>query len=1083
MSGFLDQFEEAVTRAVKLVLRATSAAAPLEILPLGEWSVERLRAEIGASLLKMTDGSFASIPRTHATHAGASELEILVSTDGSGRGTRVPLSTFLATVEACIPGCLTVGGAAPRRAEEMMLKTANLSVSLKTHEESPLVRLGIAIAGAPAETRFIEEAIALTTLEWVPTAQAAAGADERALSGTLGLGTAEECGREEMPVKALCDWSNSRGFARLGHLCTLQVASGVMQKLPLLSLAQVMCSWAGCGGDAPYLAVALRAYMTIRPGDMSKPEEARQAAAGGELVVKRFRSMLDAVGIEDVERAAAAADEAEKAGVTLSEGLIGAFARSNTKAANAKEAAAAAEGGATTGATGGSRPPGDAIAQGATSPRGGSGIGHVAPSPKSQRLAQLEKIVQRLMSEGGAGSTSRSLFGAADAHGTGVVLTGSAGVGASAVGAGAAWTPPAVAFGELCPAAAVGYSAKEVVLALQTVTGGKEGSLVDSLATLTGRVRLSFGLFSASSDAQLAGAAADWKALLARAQQPGRLEAWQGPPASWEEAADRLSSVMTIILSLPTAASSEGGNTSTWKGSGTMPRSVKELPLNSTAALPAVVGSRNHTCDNTRKCKTCRAMHGAVRAPLIKGLAEMPTIVEEMQATRERDSIDEVRRLVEHPEHGDAFWGVAFSNGEVIGNISVEGVIVASPVHARDSMEADITDAISTLIGVDRAATVVGEIARLVSDIITLQLDLALTVKLLGGERALEGTSVEETASGALPGARWGSATGGTLAADLPTAMLALAGLLHRVHVQAGGGVDAPKGQPDFGLVQYVRKVVACFASGEVNDQRLDAEGENNVRRVMATLFTSIGQQALARRRRAAEPKVDIAACVRKSLELDVRAARQRDTTERTAEAAARAAVQAMVGKTKTPPKALKPDVTPGAPLSKRKEKKASWLEEQRLKKKAKLDQDALNAAAASTVLATGLSASAAAVEQPSRGGKQSGGAAVVFTWEPNSLTCKIGKQQPECGAIRAYQTLCREAHPGLDQGALPCAWHDVLDDCRRHKDAKDQCRPCEERERLGAKAAAVPPGAKARMVKASTPTMVSLYQWPRGGG
>ena len=44
MSGFLDQFEEAVTKAVKLVLRATSAAAPLEMLPLGEWSVERLRA-------------------------------------------------------------------------------------------------------------------------------------------------------------------------------------------------------------------------------------------------------------------------------------------------------------------------------------------------------------------------------------------------------------------------------------------------------------------------------------------------------------------------------------------------------------------------------------------------------------------------------------------------------------------------------------------------------------------------------------------------------------------------------------------------------------------------------------------------------------------------------------------------------------------------------------------------------------------------------------------------------------------------------------------------------------------------------
>ena len=447
----------------------------------------------------------------------------------------------------------------------------------------------------------------------------------------------------------------------------------------------------------------------------------------------------------------------------------------------------------------------------------------------------------------------------------------------------------------------------EVLKFVSSALGATVDSVAKEMAAARGFDAPVASVFSADV---VQSAITDWVALHkeALASDDAAKHAYGGPPASWEEAAQRMSAVVESAR----RARVQRGN-------------AAASPEPSARVTDELKAGLFKTVASAGKVDLAFAAGG----DMLTAISTMDFARAESIATRGETPLTEVRRLVgKAGAEGEAAFAYIFSAGSAKGSIP-KGV-ATSVVDARTKLLVWLESQIETLVGDKRIDDVSDQINALASAILCVRATkdgkadettclYPLAVRLLGGTLPADedGTDNDTVGQGT-----WGVRTGTQSVVDIPAAMASLSRLLAAVHGIAGGGAMGTghaAGADGFGLTAMARRVCGALAPDKVEE-------------AMLFIFTR-AQNAMARlRTRAGAPRLDWPALVKGLLEKKVMPL----INEQRAEGAARRELLAQGGSPsgrKSPRRDQdETEQEAGGPkkLSKRAQKKADWVEAKR---------------------------------------------------------------------------------------------------------------------------------------------------------
>ena len=402
----------------------------------------------------------------------------------------------------------------------------------------------------------------------------------------------------------------------------------------------------------------------------------------------------------------------------------------------------------------------------------------------------------------------------------------------------------------LRPAAGVGPWATdaEVLQNIAKVLGGTIEDIAKELAVARGFDPPATSIFFADTNSRVESAIVDWLALYDAATSMSELGVplgrggnidYRDPPASWQEASQRMAAVVEVARRTKIAR----GNATT---------------------TPSPAG---HSADDNKTgwFKTVPSASKvdfgfAAGGDMLTPIATVEFARAESVATRGNSALTEVRRLVDMPGlAGKAAFAYIFSAGCAKG--AMPKGIAASVVDARAQLLVWLESKIEVLVGEKRIDVASDRITALASAIVCLRatkdgkVDEAtclypLATYLLGGTLPADedGTDHDTVGQGT-----WGVRTGVQSVVDIPTAMAPLSRLLAAVHGLAGGGAmgtaGLAAGADGFGLTAMAKRACGSLTPDKVEE-------------AMGDLFAR-AQNVLARARtRVDVPRLDWPALV-----------------------------------------------------------------------------------------------------------------------------------------------------------------------------------------------------------------------------
>ena len=227
--------------------------------------------------------------------------------------------------------------------------------------------------------------------------------------------------------------------------------------------------------------------------------------------------------------------------------------------------------------------------------------------------------------------------------------------------------------------------------------------------------------------------------------------------------------------------------------------------------------------------------------------------------------VDDVKRLV--ALYGDSAWAMIFSNRKVEGSLPAEGRIASSVLLASEGLERFLRARIAGIVGEVRERAATTDITQLARDVLTLDLNYDLAVRILGGIAPREVRGRQQSVSRG----HWGAFEGARAAGDVERAMRHLGDLIGQAHGLAGG-CDM-SGEEYFGLDEMARVAFAVLAAGDVKQMFVDT-------------FARLSRQARERRAGNRLGAVDVQREVDDSIEKDLNGLEQDAITRATAVAA-----------------------------------------------------------------------------------------------------------------------------------------------------------------------------------------------------
>ena len=814
--------------------------------------------EAPGSLIKLTKSgvdSYAVLPTgVVLLSGGAGDPKLTLVEKWSVKGSNKSLAQ-LATmgISGIVPGVLTMGGQAGSAAANLKAGLLPIELGVPTVPGPAVASVNVKLGGS-ATNKGIEEALKLAKLEWRPWAGASAGLGATPTGdGLPSLADARAATVDS--AKALGE-QHSNAVLAAAALTAIKFAADA-GSVPIGDLAELMEGLSGVEGSANFFAVLL-----ATTGDDT---EARKAVAvPRRAVVDALARLLCGLDSETCTAIAAENDRFAALGVTLNStqqgGLVrAAVEKAASETAQAKAAAAKA-------AT-------DVVDVDATPPpKKTSGGGGVAASTDDELYSEAETRMQKLGLSSRAEKYEAVTKIVEELRASNWSPRGSP----LPFSLGAATTPPREDSGGangtmavLRPKGAEALTSAQLLGELARELGKPAADLAEALASARGagaRPAALLNVFSASSISSMDRAAKDFDALF-RLVDDATSVTFDGPPASWREAVERLE---YVVIEGQRAAQATTTTTT-------------EKPS------PPAAGEGGRLHESAYVTLSKASTKSIARGTSAASNVAMPAAEEsfaraEQVASRGADPLTEASRLTSMPDPlGQANWALIYHDGTIAGNLPRKGQIAAPSDNARAGVLEWIRMAIEHVVsggherGQARVTEVSDEIDRLGLAVQVLMRSktcegpgaipdtealFPLSTKLLGGTPPAEEASVDADVDGR---GRWGQISGEQSKVDIPTAMGALAPILAAVHCTAGGaplglaqagsgsgGWQVPSKSDGFGLTALARQ--AC---GTLSDAR--------VRELFDWVFAQASEAARKRRTRPGSAPPDFAKIVREA--------------------------------------------------------------------------------------------------------------------------------------------------------------------------------------------------------------------------